>query len=123
MEDVLHTEAKNNFYFIDTDMFVMKVWSEVAFNNCHTWILKQIASRQYDMHFLCDVDLPWVQDGLREYPDLEVRKQIFKMYKDLMLNHGGRWAIISGTPPERFQIARSILDTVFPSRGVPAHSI
>jgi NadR type nicotinamide-nucleotide adenylyltransferase len=118
LEDVLLTEAVNDLYFIDTDMFVMKVWCEVAFNNCHTWILKQIASREYDLHLLCDVDLPWSQDGLREYPDLEMRKKIFKMYKDLMVNHGGRWTIISGTPEERLQLSTGVIDTVFARRGV-----
>ncbi len=118
LEDVLITEAVNDLYFIDTDMFVMKVWCEVAFNNCHTWILKQIAAREYDLHLLCDIDLPWAQDGLREYPDVDTRKKIFKMYKDLMVNNGGRWTIISGRPEERLQSAISIIDTVFTKRGV-----
>lgn len=59
LEDTLLMEARNGFYFIDTDMYVMKVWCEVVFEQCHTWILKQIALRQYDLFFLCDVDLPW----------------------------------------------------------------
>src|SRR5689334_20967503 len=59
------------FLFIDTDMYVMKVWCEFVFNNCHRWILDQIAERKYDLYLLCNVDLPWVKDELREYPDLE----------------------------------------------------
>src|SRR5258706_5381261 len=34
--------------FIDTDMYVMKVWCEFVFNKCHRWILDQIAERKYD---------------------------------------------------------------------------
>src|SRR3954469_23007123 len=33
----------NSHLFIDTDMYVMKVWCEFAFNKCHSWILNQIA--------------------------------------------------------------------------------
>lgn len=113
LEDMMEKQASNNLYFIDTDMYVMKVWCEVVFNNCHPWILKQIASRQYDLYLLCDVDLPWVQDGLREYPDLEMRKRLFKMYKDLVVNSGGKWAVISGNYNERLHTAISIIDTVF----------
>jgi NadR type nicotinamide-nucleotide adenylyltransferase len=113
LEDNLLTEAKNNFYFIDTDMYVMKVWCEVAFNNCHTWILKQIAARNYDLFLLCNTDLPWVKDDLREYPDLETRRRLFKMYKDLLINQGTKWAIVSGNYAERLQIALSIINTVF----------
>lgn len=114
LEESLLARCRNDFYFIDTDMYVMKVWCEVAFNDCYTWILKQIAARQYDLHFLCDVDLPWVQDDLREYPDLEIRKKLFKMYYDMMVTSGGRWAVISGSHTERFQTAVSVIDTIFP---------
>ena len=113
LEDNLLLQAKNNLYFIDTDMYVMKVWCEVAFNNCHTWVLKQIAARNYDLFLLCDTDLPWVKDELREYPDLETRRRLFKMYEDLLINQGTKWAIISGSYAERLQVAVSIIKTVF----------
>ena len=113
LEDNLLVQAKNNLYFIDTDMYVMKVWCEVAFNNCHTWILKQIASRNYDLLLLCDTDLPWIKDELREYPDLQTRQRLFKMYKDLLINQGTKWAIISGSYVERLQVAVSIIKTMF----------
>src|SRR5690349_4824420 len=32
-------KASNNVYFVDTDLYVMKVWHEVAFSSCPTWIL------------------------------------------------------------------------------------
>jgi nicotinamide riboside kinase len=38
LEDSMMQEARNGYYFIDTDMYVMKVWCEVAFEDCHTWI-------------------------------------------------------------------------------------
>ena len=86
---------------------------EVAFNNCHTWILKQIAKQQYDLYLLCDVDLPWVQDGLREYPDVAFRKKLFKSYKDILINGHTKWAVVSGTDTERLQTAVSIIDTIY----------
>jgi NadR type nicotinamide-nucleotide adenylyltransferase len=116
LEDVMLTQATNGFYFIDTDMYVMKVWCEVAFEQCHTWILKQIAKRQYDLYLLCNIDLPWVKDELREYPDLETRKRLFEMYRDLVINQNTPWAIISGTDTERLQMAVSMVDTLFNKR-------
>jgi nicotinamide riboside kinase len=113
LEDNLVTDAKNGIYFIDTDMYVMKVWCEVAFEQCHTWILKQIAQRKYDLYLLCDVDLPWTKDELREYPDLAFRKRLFNMYKDIVINSGCKWAIISGRDTERLQTAVNIINTVY----------
>lgn len=113
LEEVLLTEARNDLYFIDTDMHVMKVWCEVAFQDCHPWILKQIAARQYDLFLLCDVDLPWAPDELREYPDLAMRQRLHKMYKDLLVNGNTHWAEVSGTDTQRLQTAIGIIDTVF----------
>jgi hypothetical protein len=35
------------------------------------------------------------------------------MYKDLLVNQGTKWAIISGSYAERLQVALSIIKTVF----------
>lgn len=112
LEDTMASEARNGLYFIDTDMYVMKVWCEVAFNDCHTWILKQIVQRRYDLFLLCNTDLPWVQDGLREYPDEAVRRRLFKMYQDLLLNNDVPWAVVTGQQHQRLQAATGIIRTV-----------
>jgi NadR type nicotinamide-nucleotide adenylyltransferase len=53
--------TKDRVLFIDTDLYVMKVWSEYVFGQCETWILKEIATRHYDGYLLCRTDLPWVR--------------------------------------------------------------
>jgi NadR type nicotinamide-nucleotide adenylyltransferase len=113
LEDSLLPSARNGFYFIDTDMNVMKVWCEVAFENCHTWILKQIARRNYDYFLLCNTDLPWIKDDLREYPDPVFRKKLFNMYKDILINSGTPWSEISGTDSQRIQTAIKSIDREF----------
>lgn len=91
--------------FIDTDMYVMKVWCEFVFGKCHQRIIDQIASRKYDLYLLCNTDLPWVKDELREYPDLETREKLFRIYKDILINQKIPWAEIKGTNEERLQTA------------------
>jgi NadR type nicotinamide-nucleotide adenylyltransferase len=101
---------KNTALFIDTDMYVMKVWCEFVFNRCHPWIIDQIASRRYDQYFLCKPDLPWAADELREYPDLETREKLFRAYKDILVNQDCPWVEISGSYAERFKIAKAAVD-------------
>ena len=91
--------------FIDTDQYVIKVWSEYVFGQCHSWILDQIVQREYNLYLLCDTDLPWVKDELREYPDLESRRELYYIYKDIMLNQPVPWINISGNYEQRFQKA------------------
>ena len=96
--------------FIDTDMYVMKVWCEFVFGKCHRFVLDQIVSRSYDLYLLCNVDLPWVKDELREYPDLETRRRLYYVYKDLMINQSVPWIDISGTHGERLASAIRAID-------------
>jgi NadR type nicotinamide-nucleotide adenylyltransferase len=96
--------------FIDTDMYVMKVWCEFAFGQCHRFILEQIIERQYDLYLLCNVDLPWTKDELREYPDLDTRKKLYRIYKDIMINQPVPWVEISGRDDQRLQKAIDTID-------------
>ena len=96
--------------FIDTDMYVMKVWCEFVFEKCHHWILNRIVERKYDLYLLCNIDLPWVKDELREYPDLRSREQLYHHYKDIMLNQNVPWVDISGGYEERLQRAITAID-------------
>ena len=100
------------FIFIDTDMYVMKVWCEFVFNKCHNWILNQIANRVYDGYLLCDVDLPWTKDDLREYPDLKVREQLFHFYKETVINQNTPWCIISGDYDQRLEKAIAFVNNM-----------
>jgi NadR type nicotinamide-nucleotide adenylyltransferase len=99
--------------FIDTDMYVMKVWCEFVFGKCHQWIIDQIVSRKYDLYLLCNTDLPWVSDELREYPDLESREKLFHIYKDIMVNQNTAWVEISGNYDERLKVAIGAVEKVF----------
>jgi NadR type nicotinamide-nucleotide adenylyltransferase len=102
---ILPLTTRHSPFFIDTDMYVMKVWCEFVFERCHQWILDQIVSRKYDLYLLCSTDLPWAPDVLREYPDLESREKLFHIYKDIMINQNIPWVEITGNHEQRLQKA------------------
>jgi NadR type nicotinamide-nucleotide adenylyltransferase len=87
--------------FIDTDMYVMKVWCEFVFGKCHSYILNEILHRSYDGYLLCKPDLPWVQDELREYPDLKTRTLLYHHYRDILINQSTPWYEVNGVDPKR----------------------
>ena len=91
--------------FIDTEMYVMKVWCEFVFGKCHQYVLDEIAERKYDLYFLCNVDLPWTQDALREYPDIETRQKLYQIYKDIMAKQTVPWVEIGGDSNTRLERA------------------
>jgi NadR type nicotinamide-nucleotide adenylyltransferase len=104
------SQLTNNKLIVDTDMYVMKVWCEYVFNNCHHYILEQINQRNYDLYLLCDIDLPWTADEMREYPNAEPRLELFTIYKELLINQNTPWGIVSGIDAQRTTNAIELIE-------------
>ena len=96
--------------FIDTNMYVMKVWGEFVFGRCDPWILDQIVARKYDGYLLCRTDLPWTEDELREYPDLLSREKLFHMYRDCLVNQSTPWREVEGLSEDRLSMAAAAVE-------------
>jgi len=107
-----NSTSSSELILIDTNMYVLKVWCEFVFDKCHPWILNQIVENSYDLYLLCNIDLPWVKDELREYPDLEIREKLYHHYKDLLINQSTPWVNISGNYQQRLEVAIKAIDSV-----------
>ena len=90
--------------FIDTDMYVMKVWCEYVFDKCHQYILDEIVQRTYHLYLLCKPDIAWVKDELREYPDEKIRIELYHIYRDILINQSVPWIEVSGDYESRLQM-------------------
>ncbi len=97
----------NDFLFCDTDLLVIKVWSDHVYQNCNHWILEEIDNRHYDFYFLCKNDFPWKADPLRENPELG--DHFFQIFKNLLIEKKKDFAILEGNVEERLFKATSII--------------
>jgi NadR type nicotinamide-nucleotide adenylyltransferase len=102
----------HSLLFIDTDMYVMKVWCEFVFGKCHQFILDQIGKRKYDLYLLCDIDLPWAYDELREYPEPGPRQKLYAIYLNIMQNQSTPWVEINGNYDQRVRKATNAVDSI-----------
>lgn len=103
---------QKEFLFIDTEMYNLKVWYEYVFNQCPFFILEEIVHRKYDYYLFTNIDLPWQKDDLREYPDLEIRQQLFHTYQDILINQNTGWHLVSGQGEERVKRAIAVIEKV-----------
>lgn len=101
------------FYFADTEMTVLKIWSEVRYGSCDPQILQLQKDQQYDLYLLMDIDLPWNYDPLREHPHF--RKELFEMYLQGMKRMNYTFEIISGKGKIRINNAIATIERHFPS--------
>lgn len=112
-EDAAATKA-NQFLICDTDLHVIKVWSEAKYGDCDPRILELIASRKYDLYLLTYIDIAWEDDPLREHPKPEEREYFYQVYRDIVMNSGLPWADIRGGYEERLQTAvKAITSSLF----------
>jgi NadR type nicotinamide-nucleotide adenylyltransferase len=79
MEDEWQTGA-NKILICDTNLIVVKIWSEHKFGACNEEILEKMRERKYDLYLLTDIDIPWENDPQREHPDK--REYFFGIYKN-----------------------------------------
>ena len=109
MENYLLQYA-NRFIFCDTNMIVMKVWSEFKYGKCDPWILEQLETRNYDAYILCDVDVPWEFDEQREHPNH--RNELLKQYEQELIFYKKKYIKIEGSKEERLSNVLSYLENL-----------
>lgn len=95
--------------FSDTESLVCKIWAEVVFGRCPDSIAALVKHQNFDFYLLCNVDLPWVADPLREHPNR--REEIFLLYKKSLDRLGWPYAIVSGAGNNRLENAVCSLES------------
>ena len=99
----------NDLLFCDTNLIVIKVWSEFKYGKCEPQIIEQIQASDYDLHLLTDIDFPWTPDPLREHPDK--RQELFDIYVKELEGFGFDYEIISGHGNARLDNAISAINS------------
>ena len=89
---------------LDTYLIITKVWFDVVFNHHPDWIDDELKRKTIDLFLLCNTDIPWVADPVRENGG-EMRERLFVMYKKELDLLGYNYSIIRGNGNERFQEA------------------
>ncbi len=99
----------NHILFFDTYLIITKVWFQVAFKKVPEWLDYTIRKSNIDLFLLCNTELPWIPDNVRENGG-EMREKLFEMYKSEINYYGFNFSIISGTGSARFENALKIVN-------------
>lgn len=87
----------------DTDPLITEVWAQMMFGAADPWFAG--FTGYADLYLLLDIDLPFVDDGLRVYAAPEQRRHFFDLCKAELESRGVRHALISGQGDTRFGAA------------------
>ncbi|MCB9285490.1 MAG: ATP-binding protein [Lewinellaceae bacterium] len=92
-------QRAHRFLFCDTDLLVLKVWSEYKYRRCSPFILEALRDYPYDLFLLCAPDIPWEYDPLRENP--EDRQELYEIYLGELERMGSSFVEVRGSLEER----------------------
>jgi NadR type nicotinamide-nucleotide adenylyltransferase len=92
----------------DTTFITVKIWSDHTFGKSPQEVLDELPKHTYDLYLLLNIDLPWQDDPLRDFPTM--REHFMDVwYKELdALN--ANYILINGTAEERYQNAVNAID-------------
>ncbi|MEO1051347.1 MAG: ATP-binding protein [Bacteroidota bacterium] len=100
----------NRLIFCDTDLTVIKIWSEHKYGSCDPEILKLLKQQHYDLYLLTGLDIPWEEDDQREHPHL--REFFYAWYKKELTALQVNLVEIQGDTIERMKLAKKAIDTI-----------
>jgi NadR type nicotinamide-nucleotide adenylyltransferase len=94
----------------DTNLYVIKIWSEFKYGNCAEEILRQIQTRHYDLYLLTYVDIPWQEDPQREHPAR--REELYEIYQRELKGQDVPFVEIKGEREQRKAAAVQAIDSL-----------
>ncbi|WP_029037332.1 AAA family ATPase [Salinimicrobium xinjiangense] len=99
----------NELLFCDTNLLELVVYSKAYYNEfVEPLLLKHALKAQYDLYFLTYIDVPWVEDDLRDRP-LQ-RDMMFARFKNTLDENDLPYRVLRGNLQQRFQAAIRIID-------------
>jgi NadR type nicotinamide-nucleotide adenylyltransferase len=99
----------------DTDLLSTMVYCDHYFGQCPPWIIEAAAARRPDLYLLCDIDIPWIPDSVRDRGHM--REAMQQLFRDAVSASGSPSAVVTGTGDDRFASAIAAIDALLQARG------
>ena len=87
----------------DTDLLSTAVYCEHYFGRCPPWIQETAAARKPDLYLLCDIDIPWIPDGVRDRG--ERRDEMQALFREAVVKSGVPFVESRGGADDRVRAA------------------
>lgn len=98
-QNFYENDQTHGFVFFDTDLIITKIWFEYCFQSIPDFVISQLNKNYFDLYLLCNYDLDWIPDTVREHGD--DRNYFFDLYKNEIEKLAKPYAVISGRDESR----------------------
>lgn len=100
-------KANSDALIVDTDFYVLDIWWRERYGETNEEISLMKETYDFDLYLVCQPDLPWESDPLRE--NEEDRDRLFALYMEDLFNDGKTVEVVKGTGELRMQ---EVLDKI-----------
>ena len=108
----------NKILICDTTFITVKIWSDQIFGRSPQEVLDELPKHPYDFYLLLNIDLPWQDDPLRDFPDM--REHFMEVWHKELKELNANYVTISGTGQDRYESAVKAIDEFLNSKvGMP----
>ena len=98
----------NELLDCDTTFITVKIWSDYTFGRSPQEVLDKLSQHPYDLYLLLNIDLPWEEDPLRDFPHM--REHFMEIWVKELQALNANYTLISGTGDERYADAVKAID-------------
>jgi HTH-type transcriptional repressor of NAD biosynthesis genes len=98
--------------FIDTEALTTYVFGQMylGFDFESKKIIDIILEQKFDLVLLCDIDVPWIDDGTRDFPDR--REEHLHLLKSVLRMFEIPFKMIRGDYEDRFRLAKKYVNEI-----------
>jgi NadR type nicotinamide-nucleotide adenylyltransferase len=100
----------------DTDLLSTVVYCRHYFGRCPEWIEEAAHIRRPDLYLLCETDIPWAADGVRDRGHM--RETMQALFEEAVNASGARSVRLRGDHQERLAHAATIIDSLRVASGI-----
>jgi len=108
LEESILAIAEKDLIFCDTTFITVKIWSNEVFGETPQVVLDALPNYNYDLYLLMDIDLPWQEDPLRDFP--HKREHFMQVWHQELKNLTANYVVINGQE-ERLNNAISAVES------------
>ena len=92
---------------LDTDLLSTVLYARHYYGRCPRWIERAEHARRADLYLLCDIDVAWVDDGVRDRPS--DRPAMFDLFARALARRNVPVVVVRGEWTARGHLATSAL--------------
>lgn len=102
LEEALSPLAQHKLLICDTTIMTVKIWCDHLFSSTPTEVVQEIKQHPYDLYLLMDIDLPWEDDPLRDFPT--ERAHFLEVWIKELTAIGANFQLIAGHQQARLDL-------------------